>query len=144
MVVRVEEYRLLTGSRAPGATGSRKTRTTWRTRGRPGDLPGRQGCRSGGAEGAWAPAWSARAPVGGAGALGCAAGWSRLDARLRSSITEGVVVFLSLFDDNPAVHRSFCRGAARILGQVTGEPRPLEQVDCSLAGRVLALNFRSL
>ena len=35
-------------------------------------------------------------------------GWSRLDARLRSSITEGVVVFLSLFDDNPAVHRAFC------------------------------------
>ena len=29
-------------------------------------------------------------------------------ARLRSSITEGVVVFLSLFDDNPAVHRAFC------------------------------------
>ena len=35
-------------------------------------------------------------------------GWSRLDGRLRSSIVEGVVVFLSLFDDNPAVHRAFC------------------------------------
>ena len=35
-------------------------------------------------------------------------GWSRLDHRLRSSITEGIVVFLSLFDDNPAVHRTFC------------------------------------
>ena len=28
--------------------------------------------------------------------------------RSRSSIVEGIVVFLSLFDDNPAVHRAFC------------------------------------
>jgi hypothetical protein len=34
--------------------------------------------------------------------------WKTLDNRLRSSITEGIVVFLSLFDDNPAVHRTFC------------------------------------
>ena len=46
-----------------------------------------------------------------------ASGWSRLDTRLRSSITEGVVVFLSLFDDNPAVHRAFCPPRSAYLGQ---------------------------
>jgi len=34
--------------------------------------------------------------------------WSRIDPRLRTSIVEGVSVFLSLFDDNPAVKRIFC------------------------------------
>ena len=72
-----------------------------------------------------------------------ASGWSRLDTRLRSSITEGVVVFLSLFDDNPAVHRAFCPPRSAYLGQVApGEPRPLEPIDALLdSGRVLALNF---
>ena len=47
---------------------------------------------------------------------GTASGWSRLDTRLRSSITEGIVVFLSLFDDNPAVHRAFCPPRSAYLG----------------------------
>jgi TraM recognition site of TraD and TraG len=34
--------------------------------------------------------------------------WKRIDPRLRSSIVEGISVFLSLFDDNPAVKRVFC------------------------------------
>ena len=34
--------------------------------------------------------------------------WLRIDARLRTSIVEGISVFLSLFDDNPAVKRVFC------------------------------------
>ena len=70
-------------------------------------------------------------------------GWSRLDTRLRSSITEGVVVFLSLFDDNPAVHRAFCPPRSAYMGTLgKGEPRPLEPIDTLLdAGRVLALNF---
>lgn len=34
--------------------------------------------------------------------------WSRIDAKLRTSIVEGISVFLSLFDDNPAVKRVFC------------------------------------
>ncbi len=34
--------------------------------------------------------------------------WSRIEARLRTSIVEGVSVFLSLFDDSPAVKRVFC------------------------------------
>jgi hypothetical protein len=62
-------------------------------------------------------------------------GWSRLDARLRSSITEGVVVFLSLFDDSPAVHRAFCPPRSAYMGtREAGSPL----LD---AGRVIALNF---
>jgi hypothetical protein len=34
--------------------------------------------------------------------------WRRLDNRLRTSVVEGISVFLSLFDDNPALKRVFC------------------------------------
>jgi len=34
--------------------------------------------------------------------------WSRIEPRLRTSIVEGISVFLSLFDDNPVVKRIFC------------------------------------
>ena len=70
-------------------------------------------------------------------------GWSRLDTRLRSSITEGIVVFLSLFDDNPAVHRAFCPPRRAYTGNLApGEPVPLPPVDQLLdIGTVLALNF---
>ena len=34
--------------------------------------------------------------------------WLRIDTKLRSSIVEGISVFLSLFDDNPQVKRVFC------------------------------------
>lgn len=70
-------------------------------------------------------------------------GWSRLDARLRSSITEGVVVFLSLFDDNLAVHRAFCPPRAAYAGEPKpGEPKPLPPLDVLMeSGHVLALNF---
>jgi hypothetical protein len=34
--------------------------------------------------------------------------WSRIEPKLRTSIVEGISVFLSLFDDNPAVKRIFC------------------------------------
>ena len=34
--------------------------------------------------------------------------WKRLEPKLRTSIIEGISVFLSLFDDNPAVKRTFC------------------------------------
>jgi hypothetical protein len=34
--------------------------------------------------------------------------WKRVDTKLRSSIVEGISVFLSLFDDSPAVKRVFC------------------------------------
>lgn len=70
-------------------------------------------------------------------------GWTRLDTRLRSSITEGIVVFLSLFDDNPSVHRAFCPPRSAYMGEVAdGEPTPLPPIDLLLdEGRVLALNF---
>jgi hypothetical protein len=70
-------------------------------------------------------------------------GWSRLDGRLRSSIVEGVVVFLSLFDDSPAVHRAFCPPrTAYVEEPKPGEPKPLAPVESLLeSGRVLALNF---
>jgi hypothetical protein len=70
-------------------------------------------------------------------------GWTRLDTRLRSSIVEGIVVFLSLFDDSPAVHRAFCPPRRAYLGTLNaGEPRPLEPIDVLLdTGKIIALNF---
>ncbi len=70
-------------------------------------------------------------------------GWKRLDNRLRSSITEGIVVFLSLFDDNPAVNRTFCPPRSVYAdAPKPGEPRPLPKLEELLeSGRVLALNF---
>src|SRR5467141_3873078 len=34
--------------------------------------------------------------------------WQRIEPKLRTSIVEGISVFLSLFDDNPVVKRTFC------------------------------------
>jgi hypothetical protein len=34
--------------------------------------------------------------------------WKRIEPKLRTSIVEGISVFISLFDDNPAVKRTFC------------------------------------
>ncbi len=34
--------------------------------------------------------------------------WMRIEPKLRTSIVEGVSVFLSLFDDNPQVKYAFC------------------------------------
>ena len=34
--------------------------------------------------------------------------WMRIEPKLRTSIVEGISVFLSLFDDNPAVKHTFC------------------------------------
>src|SRR3984885_10255258 len=34
--------------------------------------------------------------------------WRRIEPKLRTSIIEGISVFLSLFDDNPVVKRTFC------------------------------------
>jgi hypothetical protein len=70
-------------------------------------------------------------------------GWKNLDRRLQSSITEGVVVFLSLFDDNPAINRTFCPPRTAYFGeQPPGAPKPLPPLEDLLeTGRVLALNF---
>ena len=34
--------------------------------------------------------------------------WRRIEPKLRTSIVEGISVFLSLFDDNPSVKYTFC------------------------------------
>jgi len=69
--------------------------------------------------------------------------WTRLDAKVKASIVEGVVVFLSLFDENPAVHRAFCPPReAYITPPKPGEPRPLPPLEDLLeTGHVLGLNF---
>ena len=52
-------------------------------------------------------------------------------------------MFLSLFDDNPAVHRAFCPPrSAYTEDPPAGEPKPLAPIDTLLeSGKVLALNF---
>jgi TraM recognition site of TraD and TraG len=69
--------------------------------------------------------------------------WVRLENKLRSSIVEGIVVFLSLFDDNPALNRAFCppKSAYSDRDNQTGK-RPLPPLEQILeSGKVLALNF---
>src|SRR5712664_503264 len=71
--------------------------------------------------------------------------WKRIEPKLRSSIVEGVSVFLSLFDDNPKVKKVFCPmkecyDPQKNVGNQSGKPLPsfswlLEQ------GSVCALNF---
>jgi hypothetical protein len=71
--------------------------------------------------------------------------WTRLEPRLRSSIVEGIVVFLSLFDDNPEVSRAFCPPKSAYsgppkTGQKHGTPLPRIE-DLLESGKVVALNF---
>jgi hypothetical protein len=71
--------------------------------------------------------------------------WKRIETKLRTSIVEGISVFLSLFDDNPRVKRVFCPkqecyDRKRNAEGQYGKPLPsfswlLEQ------GRVCCLNF---
>ena len=69
--------------------------------------------------------------------------WRRLDPKVKASIVEGVVVFLSLFDENPAVYRAFCpKRAAYMAPPKPGDPRPLPPLEDLLeSGHVLGLNF---
>jgi hypothetical protein len=71
--------------------------------------------------------------------------WRRIEPKLRTSIVEGISVFLSLFDDNPSVKATFCPPKECYDSELNhdgryGVPMPpfsqlLEQ------GRVCALNF---
>jgi hypothetical protein len=71
--------------------------------------------------------------------------WKRIEPKLRTSIVEGVSVFLSLFDDNPKVKRVFCpkkecydpdKNANHQLG------RPLPSFSWLIEhGAICALNF---
>ncbi len=69
--------------------------------------------------------------------------WIRLDTKVKASIVEGVTVFLSLFDENPAVYRAFCPPReAYARPPKPGEPRPLPPLEDLLeTGHVLGLNF---
>lgn len=71
--------------------------------------------------------------------------WLRIEPKLRTSIVEGISVFLSLFDDNPAIKRIFCPPkdtydpVANRDGRY-GKPLPpfAEMIE---TGAVCALNF---
>ena len=72
--------------------------------------------------------------------------WMKIEPKLRTSIVEGISVFLSLFDDNPDVKYTFCppketydeEGANRD-GRY-GKPFP-KFADLIESGKVVALNF---
>jgi len=71
--------------------------------------------------------------------------WCRIEPKLRTSIVEGISVFLSLFDDNPAVKRVLCPpketydAAANAHGRF-GRPLPPFSVLIE-TGAVCVLNF---
>jgi len=71
--------------------------------------------------------------------------WMRIEPKLRTSIIEGISVFLSLFDDNPRVKYTFCPpketyDPARNPNGIHGTPLPplAELVE---QGKIVALNF---
>ena len=71
--------------------------------------------------------------------------WMRIEPKLRTSIVEGISVFLSLFDDNPAVKRVFCPPKECFDPEANADYRygvplpPFAQLVES--GAVVALNF---
>src|SRR5262249_23940194 len=70
-------------------------------------------------------------------------GWSRLDQRLRSSIAQGVAVFLASFYADPRVNRTFSPPRQAYTSAPTpGQPTPLPPLEELFEnGRVVALNF---
>ena len=71
--------------------------------------------------------------------------WMRIEPKLRTSIVEGVSVFLSLFDDNPRVKHTFCPpketyDPERNRNGTHGIPLP-PIADLIAQGKVIALNF---
>jgi hypothetical protein len=71
--------------------------------------------------------------------------WRRIENKLRTSIVEGISVFLSLFDDNPMVKRTFCPPKECYDPKLNADGkygRPLPPfTDLIEAGKVCALNF---
>jgi len=71
--------------------------------------------------------------------------WRRIENKLRTSIVEGISVFLSLFDDNPMVKRTFCPPKECYNPKLNADGRygrPLPPfADLIEAGKVCALNF---
>ncbi len=71
--------------------------------------------------------------------------WRRIENKLRTSIVEGISVFLSLFDDNPMVKRTFCPPKECYDPKLNADGRhgrPLPPfAELVEAGKVCALNF---
>jgi hypothetical protein len=70
--------------------------------------------------------------------------WKNLDKKLQTSIVEGISVFLSLFDDNPRVKRTFCPPVELYREGVTPASgrKPLPPIATLLEqGKIIALNF---
>jgi len=71
--------------------------------------------------------------------------WQRIEPKLRTSIVEGISVFLSLFDDNPKVKRLFCPPKECYDLEANadfGYGRPLPSFSWLIeSGKVCALNF---
>jgi TraM recognition site of TraD and TraG len=71
--------------------------------------------------------------------------WRRIEPKLRTSIVEGISVFLSLFDDSPAVKRTFCPPAECYDGEANADGKfgkPLPSLSWLIEnGRLCALNF---
>jgi hypothetical protein len=71
--------------------------------------------------------------------------WRRIEPKLRTSIVEGISVFLSLFDDNPDVKRTFCppKESYKAVANSDGDFRkPLPSFSWLIeSGSVCALNF---
>jgi len=68
--------------------------------------------------------------------------WRKPDSKVKASIVKGVVVFLSLFDENPAVYRAFSPARAVYADPKPGEQQPLPPLEDLLeTGHVLGLNF---
>ena len=71
--------------------------------------------------------------------------WRRIEPKLRTSIVEGISVFLSLFDDNPVVKRTFCPPRSATTRRPT--PTSDSASPCLLFrwlienGKVCSLNF---
>jgi len=71
--------------------------------------------------------------------------WRRIEPKLRTSIVEGISVFLSLFDDSPKVKRVFCPkkecyDPEKNVGNRYGKPLPSFSWLIE-TGKVCALNF---
>ena len=75
--------------------------------------------------------------------------WARIEPKLRTSIVEGISVFLSLFDDNPDVKRVFCPPKSAYDPQFNKDARaethavvPMPPfADTIEQGKVVALNL---
>ncbi len=71
--------------------------------------------------------------------------WRRIEPKLRTSVVEGISVFLSLFDDNPAMKRVFCPPKACYDAVANADGRfgvPLPPfAELIEQGKVCALNF---